>query len=244
MIKLILIVIGIVVFTIAMVMLIDKFLPQKMKPIISIVLGLLSVLFAYLIYQSITEPIKFQEVKEERFAEVINTMKDIRLSQEAHKSVRGKYANDFKSLVTFVDAANYTITTQRDSSFLRFNKSFGIDMPVDTVIIDTLGIRSVKDSLFKKDMRFKEMMNVPGVPGKKFEMKADIIDKGGYKVPVYEVKVAKSDILADQPGDLLSRENAQVSVEEVDGTHITVGSLNQVSTSGNWPPIYDRRGDN
>ena len=87
-------------------------------------------------------------------------------------------------------------------------------------------------------------MNVPGVPGKQFEMKADVINKGGYNAPVYEVKVAKSDILADQPKDLLSRENAQVSVEEVNGSHITVGSLVQVSTSGNWPPIYDRKSDN
>jgi hypothetical protein len=148
MIKLILIVIGIVIFTIAMVMLIDKFLPQKMKPVVSIVLGLLSIVFAYLIYQSITGPIRFQEVKEERYAKVINTLKDIRLAQEAHKSVQGKYAKDFKSLISFVEVAEYTITTQKDSSFMRFNKGFGIDMPVDTVVVDTLGVRSVRDSIF------------------------------------------------------------------------------------------------
>ena len=244
MIKLILIIIGIVVFTVVMVMLIDKFLPQKIKPVISIVLGLLSIFFAYLIYQSISGPINFKQIKRERYAKVISSLKDIRLAQEAHKSVRGKYANDFKSLISFVDGAQYTITTQKDSSFMRFNKAFGIDMPVDTVIIDTLGTRAVRDSLFKKDARYKNMMNVPGVPGKTFEMKSDIIDKGGYKAPVYEVKATKSDLLADQPKDLISRENAQVSVEEVNGTHITVGSLVQVSTSGNWPPIYDRKSDN
>jgi hypothetical protein len=244
MIKLILIVIGIILFTVAMVKLIDKFLPQKMKPVLSIVLGLLSILFAYLIYQSITGPIRFKEVKEERFGEVINTLKDIRLSQEAHKSVTGKYAGDFKSLVKFVDTAKYTITQQRDTSFMVFRKDFGIDMPKDSVIIDTLGTRSVKDSLFKKDTRYKNMMNIPGVPGKTFDIEAKIIDKGGYKAPVFEVKASKSDVLADQPKDLLSRENAHNSVEEVNGTHISVGSLTQVSTSGNWPPIYDRKSDN
>ncbi|MFS4493946.1 hypothetical protein [Maribacter sp. 2308TA10-17] len=212
-----------------------------MKTGIQILLWLVCGVLAYLIYNSITGPIRFQEVKEERFAKVISVMKDIKLSQEAHKSVRGQYAGTFKTLIDFVDKAEYTITTQKDSSFMRFNKAFGIDMPVDTVIIDTLGTRAVRDSLFKKDDRFKNMMNVPGVPGKTFEMKAAIIDKGGYKAPVYEVKVAKSDILADQPKDLLSRENAQVSVEEVNGPFITVGSLDQVSTSGNWPAIYDRK---
>lgn len=214
-----------------------------MKTGIQILLWILCGVFAYLIYQSITGPIEFKKVKQERFAKVVSNLKDIRDSQEAYKTVTGKYAKDFNSLVSFVDNGNYTITTQKDSSFMRYNKSFQIDMPVDTVIIDTLGFVSVKDSLFKKDARYKTMMNVPGGDGAKFEMKSDIIDKGGYKAPVFEAKVSKSVVLSDQPKDLQARENVQISVEEVNGTEIKVGSLVQVSTSGNWPPVYDRKSD-
>ncbi len=214
-----------------------------MKTIIQIVLWIACAVLAYLIYQSVTGPIQFAQVKKERFAKVISNLKDIRNSQEAYKTVNGKYANDFKSLVSFVDSGKYTITSQKDSSFMRYNKAFQIDMPVDTVVIDTLGFVSVKDSLFKNDDRFKSMMNVPGADGKTFEMKADIIDKGGYKAPVFEAKVAKELVLADQPKDLVSREKAQVSVEEVNGAYISVGSLTQVSNSGNWPPIYDRKNE-
>lgn len=214
-----------------------------MKTGIQILLWILCGVFAYLIYQSITGPIEFKKVKQERFAKVVSSLKDIRDSQEAYKTVTGRYAKDFNSLVSFVDKGKYTITTQKDSSFMRYNKSFQIDMPVDTVIIDTLGFVSVKDSLFKKDARYKTMMNVPGGDGAKFEMKADIIDKGGYKAPVFEAKVAKSVVLGDQPKDLQARENVQISVEEVNGTEIIVGSLNQVSTSGNWPVVYDRKSD-
>jgi hypothetical protein len=215
-----------------------------MKTGIQILLWVLCGVLAYFIYNSITGPIRFQEVKEERFGKVISKLKDIRNAQEAHKSVTGKYANDFKGLVSFIEKGNYTITQQRDTSFTYFDKAFNIDMPKDSIMIDTLGTVSVRDSLFKKDDRFKTMMNVPGAPnGEKFTMKAKIIDKGGYKAPVYEVSVAKKVVLGDQPGDLLSRENAQVSVEEVNGDAITVGSLTQVSTSGNWPPIYDRKGN-
>ena len=39
-------------------------------------------------------------------------------------------------------------------------------------------------------------------------------------------------------------ENAQISVEEVNGNEIKVGSLTEVSTSGNWPPIYDSKKSN
>lgn len=216
-----------------------------MKTGIQILLWILCGVLAYFIYNSITGPIRFAEVKEERFAKVISNLKDIRSAQEAHKSVTGSYAKDFNALVGFVEKGNYTITQQRDTSFMYFNKAFDIDMQRDSVIIDTLGIKSVRDSLFKKDDRFKTMMNVPGaLNGEKFTMAANIIDKGGYKAPVFEAKVLKKVVLSDQPSDLQSRENAQASVEEVNGDAISVGSLSQVSTSGNWPPVYDRKTKN
>ena len=88
-------------------------------------------------------------------------------------------------------------------------------------------------------------MNVPfAMNGEKFEMKADIIEKSGYRAPVFEAKVKKNVILSDQPKELLARENVHNSVEEVNGSEITVGSLIEVSTNGNWPPIYDRKQNN
>lgn len=211
-----------------------------MKTGIKILLWVLCGVFAYLIYQSVTGPIEFKKVKQERFAKAIASLKDIRDSQEAHKTIKGKYAKDFKSLISFIESEKYIITSQKDSSFMRYNKQFDIDMPVDTVVVTVLDSIGVRDSLFKKDMRYKTMMNVPGGNGAKFEMKTGTVDKSGYKASVFEAKVAKSVILGDQPKDLQNRENAQISVEEVNGTEITVGSLTEVSTSGNWPAIYDR----
>ncbi len=215
-----------------------------MKTIIQIVLWIVCIGLGYAIYQSVNGPIEFKKVKQERYAKVVAKLKDIRNSQEAYKTVNRRYASNFKSLVTFIDTAQYTITQQRDSSFTRFDKAFGIDMPKDTIIIDTLGFVSVKDSLFKKDTRYKTMMNVPGAKnGEKFEMKSAVIEKSGFRASVFEAKVKKDVLLGDQPQDLVARENAQISVEEVNGDVIKVGSLDEVSTSGNWPPIYDKKGD-
>ncbi len=244
MLNLILIVVLICLVTLGLVFLIDRFLPQKIKPVLIIVFALLSIFLGYKIYQSINAPIEFNKVKRERFSKVIAKLKDIRDSQEAYKMVNGKYANDFESLIKFIDTGNYTITSQRDSSFMRYDKAYQIDMQQDTVIIDTLGTVKVKDSLFGADDRYKTMMNVPYAQNnEKFEMKADIIDKSGFKAPVFEVKVKKDVLLYDQPEDLVARENALQSVEEVNGTEIKVGSLTDVSTNGNWPPIYDRKID-
>ena len=213
-----------------------------MKSILQIVLWIVCIGLGYLIYQSINAPIEFNKVREERFADVISKLKDIRDSQEAYKSVNGRYTGNFNSLIQFVDTGNYTITQQRDTSFMRFDETYKIDLQQDSIIIDTLGMVKVKDSLFKNDDRYKTMMNVPhGQNDEKFEMKADIIDKSGFKAPVFEVKVKKDVVLYDQPKDLLAKENAYNSVEEVNGSEIKVGSLTDVSTNGNWPPLYDRK---
>lgn len=242
MLNLILIVVLICLVTIGLVFVIDRFLPQKVKPVLIILFGILSIYLGYKIYHSINAPIEFNKVRNERFTKVINKLKDIRDSQEAYKTVNGKYANDFESLIKFIDTGNYTITTQRDSSFMRYDKVYQIEMQQDTVIIDTLGTIKVKDSLFGADDRYKTMMEVPYAQNnEKFEMKADIIDKSGYKAPVFEAKVKKNVVLYDQPEDLVEKENSYQSVEEVNGTEIKVGSLTDVSTNGNWPPIYDRK---
>ncbi|RDY58355.1 hypothetical protein [Flagellimonas nanhaiensis] len=242
MLNLILIVVLICLLTIGLVFLIDRFLPQKIKPFLVILFGLLSIFLGYKIYKSINAPIEFKKVRKERFTQVINKLKDIRDSQEAYKVVNGKYANDFNSLVKFIDTGSYTITQQRDSSFMRFDRTYGIELQKDTIVIDTLGFVKVKDSLFKNSDRYTTMMNVPYAQNnEKFDLKADIIDKSGYKAAVFEAKVKKDVVLYDQPEDLLARENAHQSVEEVNGTEIKVGSLTDVSTNGNWPPIYDRK---
>lgn len=215
-----------------------------MKTIFQIILWIACIVLGYLIYRSITGPIEFKQIKQERFNKVISVLKDIRNSQEAYKTVNGKFAKDFNSLIAFVDTGRYTITQQRDSSYMEFDKTYGIDLLKEVRIIDTLGFIAIKDSLFKGDTRYKSMMNVPYAQNNQtFEMKADIIEKSGYKAPVFEAKVKKDIILYDQPKDLMARENVQISVEEVNGTEIKVGSLSEVSTNGNWPPVYDKKGD-
>jgi hypothetical protein len=106
-------------------------------------------------------------------------------------------------------------------------------------VIDTLGYKSVKDSLFKGSDRYKTMMNVPieGVD-EQFKLSAGKIEKSGTQIPVFEAKIAKEVILYDQDKDLVNQENEVVSVDNVNGPFISVGSMEEVNTSGNWPTTY------
>ena len=220
----------------------SKITEMNKKRALFFFLWCLSIFFASQIYSSINGPIKFNKVKNERYSQVINRLKDIRNAQIAHKDVTGFYANNFDSLVSFVDNGIFTLIEKRDSSYLEYNRLYRIDMLKEVEIVDTLGFVSVKDSLFGQNESYKMMAKVP-IQGtdSEFSIKADIIDKNGYQVPVFEVKVAKDIVLFDQNKDLLDQENKVISVDGVNGREIILGSMSEVSTSGNWPTFFDAK---
>ena len=204
-------------------------------------LWIASIFFAYKIYDSVSGPIRFNKVKNQRYAKVINRMKDIRTAQIAHKDVTGVYANNFDSLVKFIDEGIFTLTEKRDSSYMEYDRTYRIDMLKEVIVVDTLGYVPVKDSLFKDTDRFRNMAFIPieGIEDSTFQIKAEVINKNGYKVPVFEVKIAKNVVLFDQDDDFIKQENETVSVDGVNGPEIILGSLTNVSTNGNWPTIFD-----
>ena len=212
------------------------------KRALELFLWVLSIFFASQIYSSINGPIKFNQVKNDRYTQVIDRLKDIRTAQIAHKDVNGFYANNFDSLVSFIDKGIFTVIEKRDSSYLEYNRTYRIDMLKEVEIVDTLGFVPVKDSLFGDNESYKMMAKVP-IEGtdSEFSIKADIIDKNGYQVPVFEVKVKKDVVLFDQNKDLLDQENKVISVDGVNGPEIILGSMSDVSTSGNWPTIFDAK---
>ena len=214
-----------------------------MKIGIQVILWVASIFFAYKIYDSINGPLQFNQKKNERYATVIDRLKDIRSAQIAYKDVKGVFSNNFDSLIEFVDKGHFTLIEKRDSSFLEYDRIYRIDMLREVVVVDTLGTVEVKDSLFKNSDEYKEMAFIPinGVNEQKFEIASKVIDKNGYKVPVFEVKVKKSVILFDQNKDLIKQENETIAVDGVNGPEIVLGSLTTVSTNGNWPTIFDAK---
>ncbi len=215
-----------------------------MKLVIQLLLWVVIIFLGYLVFNSVYGPVQFNEVKEKRYVKVVERLKDIRAAQLAHQEITGTFAKDFDDLVRFIDTAEFVLTQRRDSTILdeEYRKIYGVDQYKDIVIVDTLGYASVKDSLFKRD-QYKNMMYVPieGVEDKKIEMNAGTVLKNDNKIPVFEAKVNKSVVLYDQDNDLILQEKQIVSVDEVNGPFIKVGSMEEVNTKGNWPIVY---GDN
>ncbi len=219
----------------------NKLKLQSMKLVIQLVLWIVIIFLGYLVFNSVYEPIQFNKIKEKRYAKVIENLKDIREAEMAHRTVTGRFEGNWDNLVRFLDTAQFTLTQRRDTTVMdeEYRRTYGVDKYKEIVVIDTLGYKSVKDSLFGSSDRYKTMMNVPiqGVDAK-FELKAGTLNKNGVQIPVFEAKIAKAAILHDQDRDLVLQENEVVSVDNVNGPYISVGSMEEVKTSGNWPKVY------
>ena len=212
-----------------------------MKIVIQLVLWVVIGFLGFKVYDSVNSSVKFQEVKQERFSMAVAKLKQIRKAQGAYKTVTGKYAQNYEKLAQFIDTAKFTIKQQRDSSFVRFDKQLRIDRSVDTVVFDILGYESIKDSLFSS-IDYRSFNVIEYGEGKTAEVKlaSGVVEKNEILYPVYKAEVAKQDLLADQKPDYVEQELKAKSLEEINGTHIFVGSLDEINTNGNWPIVYDK----
>lgn len=227
-------IIGIILLTIGIVWLIDKFVPKKLKPIINIALWVLIIFLGYITFNSVYAEIKFNKLKVERYKTVIDRLIDVRDSQLAYKEVNGEYAGDFTKLINFIENGQVPITQRRDTLVLdeeRTRAFGGVETMKTITLIDTLSYYTVKDSIFKGNTRYKTLADVGvGKPGAKFKLQAGKLDD----IPVFEASVDKAIVLFDQEQYLIEKEKQAFSIAGVKGPSVKIGSMEEVSTSGNW----------
>ena len=241
------IILGILV-CVGLIYLMEKYIPLKFNPTISIFLWVVILFLGYSLYKSIIGPVEFNKVKQVRYAKVIENLKDIRIAELAHQEIEGKFSGNFDSLVQFLDTAKFAIIQRRDTSYadVEKNRAFGLNAQKggyykEEIIVDTLRFASVKDSLFGDSDRYKTMMNIPLeiAEGAKFQLKAGKYEKNDALYSVFEASVAKRLILSDQDTDLIYQEEQLVSVDGINGPTVRVGTMNDIDTGGNWPKLYD-----
>ncbi|PID69841.1 MAG: hypothetical protein CSA39_07015 [Flavobacteriales bacterium] len=217
--------------------LIVNFIPRKLKPIISILLWAAIAFLVYLIYHSIMDPILFNKQKVKRYSKVIENLKIVRDAELAHREVTGKFTADKDALIKFIDTAKFAITEVKNVVVQEKVGALTIDR--EKRVVDTLGFEPVKNNF--KDRNYKDMFNVPGTNAQ-FELEVNTIEKvQGIKAPVFQAKVDKAIVLEGLDKDLIRQEKESLGGINVPGEHISVGSLDDVKTGGNWPPSYDSK---
>lgn len=218
-----------------------KFLPLKFRWIASVLFLILAVFLAYKIYGGIMKPINFNKNKTAKFAKVIKSLKIIRDAEIAYKEVNGTYTKDKALLISFIDTAKRALIETRDT-VVQVNKGSKwqpVMVDVEEKITDTIGYEPILNAFEGRD--YKNMFKVPGVDGKEFELDVSSVEKlPGLEVPVFEAKTDKDDILAGMDVSLIKQEKEAVASDQIKGEYVSVGSLFEVTTGGNWPPFYDK----
>lgn len=218
-----------------------KFLPLKLRWIASLALLVLTVFLVVKIYDGIMEPINFNKAKVKKYAPVIEKLKIIRNAEIKHYEATGSYTKDKNALIKFIDSAKLALTSTR-TIVETVKLGGGITDEVEKRVTDTIGYEPVLKYFEGKD--YKNMFKVPGVENTEFELEIGTVEKvQGLVVPTFRARTPKEALLKGMNPSLVKLELEAIATDEIKGDYVSVGSLDEVTTGGNWPPTYDKKGE-
>ncbi len=197
------------------------------KKIIQIVLTVLIIILAYLLFESIMGPVRYNKERNRRREIVINKLKDIRTAQINYKNVNGEYADTWEKLIKFLKYGKLPMVKKISNlpdSLSEISEAEAIKRGF--IKIDTLYVNAL-DSLFGKRANFSvdELPIIPFSGGEKFILKAGEIEKGKVKVKVFEVTAPNEAFLKGLDEHMIKREEKSALI---------VGSMTEASQDGNW----------
>lgn len=194
--------------------------------IIKVLLLVVIIILAYLVYESVMGPVRFNKQVTTRSNEVIQNLKDIRTAQMTYKNINSSYSGSFDTLLDFLRSGEIPVVKiVPDPEDTTFTKT----------IRDTIGFIPVIDSLFgkRKDFDLESLRYIPFTDNEPFTMEAGIVEKGGVDVNVFEVKVHYLVFLAGLDEQMVvNLVAAKEQIERYPG--LKVGSMAEASTDGNW----------
>ncbi len=208
-----------------------------MKIVINVILFLVIVVFSYLLWSNIDEPIQFEKAKNKRYKVAIQKLKDIRTAELAYQAVNGKFTGDFDTLIDFVKNDSIPMVKAIGSVPDTLSEKQALELGIisrDTSYISTL------DSLFDDGYPIDSLRFVPFTDGVEFTLGAKILSVGSkvgestLKVPVFEAKVQNRVLLNGlNRQQRINLDDAAIKMDKYIG--LKVGSLEQnINNAGNW----------
>lgn len=209
-----------------------------MKTAIQIVLIAIAVIFAFLVFKSIEDPIEFEKAKKERYDATIQKLKDIRKAESAYKDVYGRYTGSWDTLINFIKHDSLRLIRRigmLTDSMIEAGMNEKMAIKQGKIIRDTIRV-SALDSLFDKSYPVDKLKYVPVADTvAEFHLGAGIIATGsGIKVPVFEAKAHNNTILINLDRQMVINLNDQKRTNQK-YPGLKVGSLEEANNNaGNW----------
>ena len=205
---------------------------------IALILIPLNLILAYFVFNSINGEIEFETKARERIAENVQKIKDLRQVQIAYKKANHTYANNFESLIDFLENDSIAIINKKeikgDTIIDGKQLTNAQALELGVIIRDTTYVLA-KDSVF--DYNYKKNRNkkyalptlytLPNVPhsDELYSINAGTVEKGKVKVQVFEISTTYAAVFTG-----LDAENKSYDLDNL----LKVGSMDEASLNGNW----------
>ena len=204
---------------------------------ITLILIPINIILAFFVYDSITSEVEFNKQAKERIAENVQKLKDLRTLQIAYKKENDVFADNFNSLLDFLENDSTTIikSVGETPDSLINGKQITDAQALEMGLIsrDTLYV-SAKESIFdenyikSRDNKYAFNINTISIipfTEQQYNIDANVIEKGKVNVQVFEISAAFKHVFNG-----LDAENKKYDLNSL----LKVGSMTEASLNGNW----------
>jgi hypothetical protein len=208
-----------------------------MKAVINILLTAAIVILAYMLVESIMEPIRFNKEKDRREEAIKQRLIDIRSAQVLYRSKYGRYTGSFDTLINFIKYDSLPVvfrmgalTDEMVSKGLTEREAIS-----QKLIVRDTSFVAITDSVFSIGYPIDSIRFVPFTGGAQFELAAASIETASkVVVQVFQASVLNKVFLADLDPQLII--NYNVLRRDLTGfPGMKVGDIKEPNNNaGNW----------
>ena len=208
-----------------------------MKTVLQILLTIAILALGYWTWESVQQPVRFQQAMGERKAKVVERLIQIRDAQVAYRSVNDKYTGSFDTLISFIKGGRIPMIRMEGrltDSMLAAGVTELDALAKGIIKRDTVYV-SVVDSLVKGKYNPDSIAFVPFTSGEKFTMGSGSLNTAsGLTVQLFEAKVTNQVYLKGLDAQEVTNLDAVAyKLERFAG--LQVGSLEEANNNaGNW----------
>jgi len=203
---------------------------------ITLILIPVNIILAFFVYNSISSEVEFNKIAKERIAENVQKLKDLRTLQIAFKRENEAFADNFNSLMNFLQNDSTRIVKMEgvnDTLIDGEEISDELALKLGLIKRDTIYV-SAMESIFdenyinSRDNNYPfdiNSLNIIPFTNKQYNIDANVIEKGKVSVQVFEISATYKDIFYG-----LDAENKKYDLNSL----LKVGSMTEASLNGNW----------
>ena len=233
---------------------------MNLKNITRIILGIATVILAYLLFESIMKPQRYETLRKQREEIVIERLKDIRTAQIAFRNAHGRFVGTMDSLIMFLEHGKLPTVRRTgqipeemtEAEALRaglirrdtiFSSAYDLLFPPDTARERRMQLTTPEEiAEFRRTNRATHLANLKFIPFTnrtvEFMMETGFISRGSedarIEVPVIEVSAPwKAYMFEPEWAQLVVNATQRAKdINRFPGRRF--GSMTEPITEGNW----------